>query len=197
MSSGFKLDSGWKTFSVILQPERIKRRLKKEVSKANTKIGRVVRKQIREEIKSGNYDKSAGLTVAINHSKKPLRGIYKHIKVKKLTWNMYFIGVKKDNEQFQLLKAVHDGSTIGVTDKMRTMFRMLWFASKGSLDPARLTGRAGELWKSNQTWYPLRSDTSSISIPERPFIENAFKRSELKLEAKQLWENAIQESLIK
>lgn len=164
-------------------------------------------KHIRQLIRGGEggYEANAELTKEIKGASVPLVGgkadtgginLFQAISSTMLDDFSVFAGVKFVSEKYDIAATLHDGAVIPVTEPMRTMFKMLWWASEGSIDPAQLTGRAAELWRlKSGGWYPLKDSTTTIVIPGRPFIERAFEQPELKREARRNWELAIQDAL--
>jgi hypothetical protein len=160
-------------------------------------------KQIRQLIRGGEggYEANAELTKEIKGASVPLVGgkadtgginLFQAISSTMLDDYAVFAGVKFVSEKYDVAATLHDGAVIPVTERMRTMFKMLWWASEGAIDPSQLTGRAAELWRLKQTgWYPLSDSTTAIVIPGRPFIERAFESGQLKREAQRNWEQAL------
>lgn len=164
-------------------------------------------KHIRQLIRGGEggYEANAELTKEIKGASVPLVGgkadtgginLFQAISSTMLDDYAVFAGVKFVSEKYDIAATLHDGAVIPVTEKMRTMFKMLWWASEGTIDSAQLTGRAAELWRLKKGgWYPIADDTKAIIIPGRPFIERAFESGEIKREARRNWEQAVQRAL--
>jgi len=164
-------------------------------------------KRIRGLIKGGQggFEANAELTKEIKEASVPLVGgkvatgginVFQAISSTMLDDYSVFAGVKFVSEAYDIAETIHGGAVIPVTEKMRTMFRVLWWASEGSIDPADLTGRAAELWRLKPGgWYPLEDSTKAIVIPPRPFIERAFADPELRREARRNWELAVSAAL--
>lgn len=88
---------------------------------------------------------------------------------------------------------VHEGAQTKVTPKMRGMFFALWKASKGELDPGKLTGRAKELFEKMQDgWLPLSKDTEVIVLPGRPWVEIAFRDARMARQVRENWKQALE-----
>lgn len=164
-------------------------------------------KHIRQLIRGGEggYEANAELTKEIKGASVPLVGgkadtgginLFQAISSTMLDDYTVFAGVKFVSEKYDMAATLHDGAVIPVTDKMRTMFRMLFWASEGSIDSGELTGRAAELWRLKKSgWYPLADTTNVIVIPGRPFITRTFESGEIKREARRNWEMAVQHAL--
>jgi len=122
---------------------------------------------------------NAGLTIMIKSGSTPLRDtgdLMDAIQVDRTTKFRYSVGVDDSNPKAHIVKLLHNGGLIPVTDEMRAMFKALWWASEGSLDPGDLTGRARELWQRHPGgWLPLSESTSAIRIPARPFLAKALE----------------------
>lgn len=186
---------------------RFNQAARSEIRKATRKNGLMAVKHIRQLIRGGEggYEANAELTKEIKGASVPLVGgkadtgginLFQAISSTMLDDYTVFAGVKFVSEKYDVAATLHDGAVIPVTEKMRTMFRVLWWASEGSIDPAELTGRAAELWRLKKGgWYPLADSTNAIIIPGRPFIVRAFESGEIKREARRNWELAVQRAL--
>jgi len=210
--------NGFQRFRSVLDPPRFKRVLQKHVGRATAQNGKRLVREMRQKIKGGIPPPNAALTVAIKGSSGTLRdtghGIFQAITSNVLSWDRVEVGVIRRSGAYDIAKTVHDGVTIRVTEKMRWMFRLLYWASIGHLDPAKLTGRAKELWERTSTvkgprgrdpttgrftaggargiWRPIKDSTSAIIIPGRPFAKLAFEDKDAIEWCKQNWEKAVE-----
>lgn len=179
----FKMDKGWKEYADAVEVKRFRRKLNREKKKAFDAIARDIIAKVIEG--NNNFAPNAPLTLLLKQGNTPLkaggknRGLFKSISTKTMGPNKLFVGFTKSNKFYSRAKLLHDGGAIKVTHKMRMMFFALWMVSAGHMEPSKLTGRARELWKLNQEWYPLNEGTKAIKIPGRPFIEEAFKDPEV------------------
>lgn len=175
--------------------------LEKHVASRTKLIGLHAEKLVRKLIKaSGVPPPNAALTAFIKGSSKPLVDhgqVFQSVTSQQQAWNQIFVGILRKDKNYNIAEALHDGKDIPVTDKMRTMFFYLWLASTGRYDPAKLTGRAAELWLRRPAlgWFPLKEDTRIIKIPARPFIKQVFEGPELRGLAEKHWANAVREAL--
>lgn len=204
--ASLKLDTGWARLASALSP-----RARKEVAKACDiaveRAALVAVKLLRAEIQQGTYEKNADLTITIKGSTKPLvdKGrLFQSIGHQRIKRATYFVGVLKSRavrmrgveggvDYLNVARIIHDGATIPVTPKMRSMFKALWLATRD-----KKSRGAGETWKRmpmtklrskrakylaqrarrrGATIFPLSPSTSAIRIPSRPFIRNVFERS--------------------
>jgi len=155
-------------------------------------LGKLGEKQIRKEIEKGRFIRNAALTIAIKGTNEPLKGkgtgaLFQGITSKVIGHRKVFVGVLRGYAKFDVVKAIHEGKSIGVSDRMRSMFRILWLKTK-SPNSTKLTGRAADLWELyDGPWYPLKGSTKVITLPRRPFIERAFRRRELRKLAKRMY----------
>ena len=155
-------------------------------------LGKLGERQIRQEIERGRFIRNAALTIALKGSNEPLKGkgtgaLFQGITSEVIGHRKVFVGVLRGYAKYNVVLAIHEGFSIGVTDRMRNLFRVLWLKTK-SPNSTKLTGRAADLWELYQgPWYPLKDSTKAITLPRRPFIERAFKRRELRKLAERMY----------
>lgn len=193
-------DDGWKRFANALDPKQFQRKLHRNIKNANYFNGKLLATAIRKAIKGGGFEKNAALTVMIKGSgKKPLTDqgeLFKSIAIVVNNDLELFVGIVKDDEQYDLALAVHDGAEIRVTPAMRGLFFSLWQASIGAIPSSKLSGRAAELWeRSPGGWKPLKKSTTRIVIPGRPFTKEALEDDGLKAKMEKNWRWAVEKTL--
>lgn len=193
---GFRIDSGWDEFKRATDAKRFQRKFQRHRKAA---LDQVAREIIRHAIKHGSFERNAALTEMIKGSNEPLVDTGKKL-VRAFRTRFYgkdlFVGIPTTDPIYPQAKAIHEGVTMRVTDKMREMFIMLWLASEGQIGPDQLTGRAAELYKRKSTgWLPLRESTQVIKIPARRFMIEAFGSSEVRTIAEQLFAKAVERTL--
>ncbi len=174
------------------------RRLQRNVRRATALNALAAAKEMRKMIQSGNFKENAPLTVALKHSTKPLvegGDLFQSITVQEINEDEQFVGVLRTEGDFNLVKILHEGVSIPVTPQMRWMFLLLAKASDGTMDPAKLEGRAAELFSKFQGWKPLAASTTTIVIPERPFVRATFESVELIKLCQANWAAACQAAL--
>lgn len=137
-------------------------------------------------IRSMKFKENAELTLDLKGENKPplyeTGDLFEAITVKQINQHSAKIYVPTTHKNYQIYKAIHNGTRIKVTEKMRSMFEMLAMASNGVISPTKLTGRAKELWKKKQKgWKSLDQNTKYIVIPPRPFIRKLFNSEEFRL----------------
>jgi hypothetical protein len=196
MPLAFKRDKGWKKLEQALAPGHAGKIIRKHMRRATMLNGKVAERQIRESIKSGRYDGNAPLTTALKGGDKPLVGptaqMFGAITSRAITDLSVFIGILRTADVYNIALAIHQGTAIKVTKKMRGLFFVLWLASNGSIDPSTLSGRAAELWEQmSGGWLPLKPGTKVITIPGRPFIKQAFADIRLRRKVKENWQMAL------
>lgn len=169
--------------------------MNKHISLATRRNGLLAVRMIRQSIKKGNFEANAALTVDIKGSSKPLvdkGGLFQSVTSKMQGDRSVFAGVLQTDELYNIAVALHDGASVTVTPKMRNMFKALWWASIGTIDPGELKGAAAELWERKPGgWLPLRENTVAILIPGRPFIEGVFNDRVLIDKAIENWQRAL------
>jgi hypothetical protein len=190
-----KMSNEWKRLKKAL--DRNPAAVRKHLKRASAFIGKKGEALIRREISSGSYAPNAPLTIALKGGKnEPLIGdrtgspLFKAITSTVVDDYTVFIGVLQQDDQYNIAIAIHEGATIGVSQKMRNLFYVLWMKEK---DPTiELEGRARELWdKMSGGWKPLKESTKAIIIPPRPFIANAMNSGELQRMAEKFWNQAM------
>lgn len=196
-----KLVGRWRELKALLNPRDFIKRLERNVGKATALNARLVAREMRQTIKRGVSPRNAPLTVALKGSSKTLvdRGeLFKAITGRKVSWDRGFAGVMRqiaggDVETYNLATLLHEGATIAVSDRMRTMFAMLSFAAVGGMDPSKLRGRAAELWKRRPgfPWQALKPETTSIRIPGRKWAEKAIADRALADNLLKNWREAV------
>lgn len=191
----FQMDKGWKRMARAVDSKRFSAQVRKHVALETRRNAQRAVKAIRKNIKSGDFEKNAPLTIHIKGSSKPLidnGDLWKALAIDVSAWNQAFVGILKSDRMYDIAAFLHEGGTVRVTDRMRAMFRMLWFVSQGG-DPGILTGRARELWERQPGgWYPLKESTTAIRVPGRPFITKVFSDAAFKNEMEAAWERAIE-----
>lgn len=190
----FKKDKNWAAFAKALDSKRWAKLAQGNVNRANGRIAFRIRAISRRLIQTKAFDQNAALTVAVKGSSTPLvdtgQGLWGALTIVQPTWDKAFVGVLKSDGKYSIAKALHDGTKIKVTERMRAMFYYLWLKSMGR--NVELTGRALELWERRSTgWKPLKRDTQAISIPERPYILSAFQDPKLRAYAQRQWRDAV------
>ena len=175
------LSGDWRRLRVAINPAAFNQRLKKEVGRATLLNVKIVQKHIRATLQ-GIGPANAPLTIEIKKSKKPLidfGDLRKAIQGRRLKFNLGVAGVNVQSASYNIGLFLHDGGTITVTDRMRNMFKLLFYVSQGRLDPSMLTGRARELYDRNPgvSWRPI--NTGSIKIPGRPFVKQTLEDKSL------------------
>lgn len=162
-------------------------------------MDRVARLIVREAIAAGGFEKNADLTTAIKNGSRPLRDTGKNLNraiSARRDGDRVFVGVPYNHTFYQKARAIHDGATLKVTPKMREMFILLWLASNGEISEDQLSGRAAELYQRKSTgWLPLKSSTRIIKIPARPFMDKAFGADSAKVEMRESFTRAVNETL--
>jgi hypothetical protein len=174
------------------------RRLQRNIRRATGLNALAAAKKMRQVIQSGNFKSNAPLTVALKGSSKPLVAggdLFQSITVQQINEDEQFVGVLRTEGDFNLVAVLHEGATIPVTPAMRWMFLLLSKASNGTMDPSKLEGRASELFSQFQGWKPLAASTTSIVIPERPFVRITFESADLIATCKANWAAACQAAL--
>ncbi|KKN36509.1 hypothetical protein LCGC14_0772950 [marine sediment metagenome] len=164
----------------ILNPRRFKQSLEKNVKRSMTRIGVFGQSEIVDAIDRKTFAPNAPLTVALKGHSTPLVGeapgaLRQSIDFDVPKWNIVDIGVLrrrtqpgedgKPDDVMDIAAAVHEGSTIKVTEKMR-----LFFAAIG---------------------HPLNPATTVIVVPGRPFLRVLLSRRSISF-MKREWEKAVQ-----
>jgi len=198
MSMYFRKDKNWQKFAKALDSNRWRSLAQRNIEVATGRVAHAIKATVKKKIQKKEFEANAALTVSIKKSSTPLVdkgiGIFGAIAVQQPEWNTAFIGVLRSDRRYNIARALHNGTNIKVTPKMRAMFRFLWLASEGR--DVQLTGAAAALFgRMNHGWKPLRDSTKAIKIPARPFIKDAVDAPEVKRFAQQQWRDAVQRTL--
>lgn len=178
MQFTFQMGKGWKEYMNATDAKRFQAKF----ARMRRKALQLVAVEIMEwaiESGSSNFARNAQLTIEIKGGSTPMRDqrklLRKALKTKMVGQSAVFIGVPQGSRYFGIVKGLHDGMTIPVTEKMRLMFFALAAVSNGTAPASMLTGRAKELYKRKPTgWRQISRGTKVIRIPGRPFIAEAF-----------------------
>jgi hypothetical protein len=159
-------------------------------------VGVNVARSVRDQIQKGRYQPNAALTVALKGSNEPLKGkrtgeLWQAITHQVIDDFTVFVGVLRSHGDYNIAAAVHQGTTIGVTSKMRAMFFALWKMTIGVPGAELTSKRAQQLWEWNKVWYPISRATKAIVIPARPFMTRAFRSQETKQIVKKILTEAL------
>lgn len=194
----------WRAFEAAIDPKKYGPRLKKHIKRATARNALILQKGVRKEIRTGVPPTNAALTKALKGGDKPLVGtagsdLFNSITHEVTSWDRAIVGVIRRNEDgIDIAQVVHDGVTIGVSQKMRNLFYALAAASRLG-DASHLEGRALELWVmgggTKTEWHPLKPTTLAIVIPPRPYLRYATQEPSTKRAIKANWDKAVEDSL--
>jgi len=179
---------GFEELQDILDPAKFTTRITRHVKRATSKNALVGVGMIKRAIDSGKFASNKPMTSAIKGSSRPLvdsgqlkLAITKQVK----TWYLANIGVirsktvtdaqGRSEDVLSIAKVLHEGATIAVTPKMRRYFALM----------SR---------KFPDQWFPLKADTTSITIPPRPFLLAAISDKAV-LIYQTNWAAAVQKAL--
>lgn len=175
---GLSLTGDWDRLRRALDSNKFTRALRRNVVPAMGQSAQELQSRVR---RPSGLAPNAALTIMVKGRNDPLRDtgdLLSSVEVKKQGPFRFVIGVSGNSRSARLAEFLHEGGQIPVTDAMRNMFRLLWLASIGKLDPGKLRGRARELYARQPTgWKPLRPTTSVIRIPARPFLRQALEEA--------------------
>lgn len=184
---------------------RFRTKLRKHVGKATNDAARLIEREIKKRIRSGQFVKNAPLTQLLKRGRRPLieKGelVRRKIVHRRLAWDRAWVGVPRSVAKFGLIVADHGGpngtqpTLIPVTKRMRFMFTMLSWKSHGW--DVNLTGRALELWNKNPNikWRALSKSTTHIVIPPRPFIRDVWLDQRVMQNVVRFWTDAVIQAL--
>lgn len=203
---GVKLSNAWMTFRVLLAPRGFDHRLRTEVCKATRVNGLLLRRLIRQKIRSVVPPALSPMTAGVKGSSKPLvdRGdLWKSVTSSPQSWDKAFVGVLRTaqapdgGDLYDVAKTLHNGASITVTDRMRGMFVMLARVATGRMHRDKLRGRARELFdrRPDFPWKPLAPGTTAIHIPARPFIRLVIEDPAVQAQLKANWDAAVEKAI--
>jgi len=202
-------DKGWLRYKRALNPSSYTATLKRHVGKATERNGLLAVREVRREIRRGVPPTNALLTRQLKGGGKPLVGtsgadLFNAVTSNLVAWHTVVVGVKRMTSHgghFNVAEIVHEGAEIKVTPAMRTMFRLLFWASEqynsGRPVTVHLEGRARELWmmSKRKRFYPLKDSTTTIVIPPRPFFRYAFRERSLHRAIERNWADAVNRAI--
>lgn len=185
---------GVKELHRALGPAQLRRSLHTHMRRATALNALAAQREIRQAIQTGDFSANTALTAAIKGSSKPL--VDKGLLFKSITHVVEddftaFVGVMRTDSAFNVALSLHEGFEANVTPAMRGLFFVLWQASTGELPPAELDGRAAELFERYQDWRPLAPTTTTIVTAPRPFVDAAFRSSNLRGVVEKNWTMAL------
>lgn len=208
--TGVKKGPGWDALKVklgALGMTSADATLKTEVAKATRLNCLLGVRYMRDYIaKSTGLDPNAVLTRLVKRSSRALVDtgqMRQAVTFRIKEWKTGFAGIARNagvgGATFNVAIIVHDGATIPVTAKMRTLFELLAQASEGKRDPAKLTGRAADLWKRTKRfkWRRLSKGTTQIVIPARPFVSYTVLDLNLQEAVRENYEIAVKNAIAK
>jgi len=200
--TGVTLDLGWKRFAGMLHPSKFARHLDGQMKRANGLVGMRLKGQAKRHIASGSggYKANRPLTVFIKGSSLPLADdgdLVGSINYHVVSPYHVEIGVMRASPFADIAEIVHEGRTIPVTAKMRSMFFMLWLRSQGH--PVPLSGRAKELWnrRPERGWLRLGDTKRAIIIPPRPFMMFVSTDPSVRVWIEKQWLSALKAAFSK
>lgn len=179
------IQKGWKAFKQMLDQRRFSKALRREMPKAMRRAGEILEDEYKEAINKGKIGpRNKPLTIAIKkHEARLLDSgrMRDAIQTELVAWNTVIVGIPKGTPAYRVAKIVSEGARIEVTERMRSMFMVLWKVSEGQLPVSRLEGRAAELYsRFPGPWFPLSRRKKVIRIPPRPFIQRTFKKKSIR-----------------
>jgi hypothetical protein len=191
-----RLTGNWAGFERALEGRTFNAAARKNMRRAMGLVGVNVARSVRDQIQKGRYQPNAALTVALKGSNEPLKGkrtgeLWQAITHQVIDDFTVFVGVLRSHGDYNIAAAVHQGTTIGVTSKMRAMFFALWKMTIGVPGAELTSKRAQQLWEWNKVWYPISRATKAIVIPARPFMTRAFRSQETKQIVKKILTEAL------
>jgi len=196
MATEWKKTGDWGKLSRAFRKHQFSSAMRKHIRRATELNGLLGVRTIRKVIQAGNFKPNKPLTTAIKGSTKPLvdnsSSLFQAIGQKIVDDKTVFVGVLKTDRFYNVGVALHEGTEITVTQRMRNLFYVLWKVSIGDWQPSKLSGRAAELWERMPGgWERLKPNTPAIVIPSRPFVKAAFDLPDLRKKARKNWEAAV------
>jgi hypothetical protein len=186
-----KLEMGkeWEEFERQIKPALFKQRLEREARRATTWNLVHAKDEIRRRIKAGRYEPNSERTAHIKGSTTPLIDMgtfWRNITEQRITAFEGIVGVirsrpivkrqkegRRVSSLFSVAAALHDGTVIRVTPKMRR-----YFAYMARKHPGK--------------WWPIKPSTTIMVIKPRPFIDEPMNDPMLKTIVVGKWVNAVE-----
>lgn len=154
---------------------------------------------------SRRYAANAFLTRDLKGSSTPLidhGDLIGNIQIKRAQGGAVFVGfirgkkVRRKGPDFvDFARNLHEGGTIVVTSKMRTMFWMLHLVSTGQAQESTLKGRAAAIWDRIKTKgiiiNPIGKGTKGLLYPSRPFMREPLEDPYFQRRCAENWKRAL------
>lgn len=169
---------GYETFLQMLKGGEYNRIFRMGLRNANKKLAVLGAARLSQEVRSGQHAPNSPLTAWLKKSSKPLvdhGDLLSSVSSKVGSrWYSFYVGTKRRTPSGKNLShMLETGFTIKVTPKMRALF---WHWAKES----------GGQFKG------LKSSTTSIRVPPRPYMKQAFFNDKTFMGTVQLeWKNVI------
>lgn len=209
MTIKLELTGFWNRVDAMLDPGKWERALTLEIDRATRINCMYLAREVRQRIRGRKYRENATLTAILKGSSNPTplvdRGdLFKAITWKRIGRGTYLTGIlrtartARDEETAQLAINLHEGKSIAVTERMRTMFWHLSMYSKGEMSMADLTGRARELagrLKKGAVVHELGPNVRYIVIPPRPFLVEPFTDPAVRRKIIENWRQGVERAL--
>lgn len=167
--------SDLEAYAKYLEPKGFKERLDRNMKRATLNNAVYFSGKVDENIRDGNWEANSGLTKILKNSSLPLidnADLVNSLTVEPARPAMaVFVGLHRANERgISIVKALHDGVTFNVTDRMRAFFR--WMASQFP------------------EVKPLKASTTHITIPARPFFREVLENPKIQQRMAKIWAEA-------
>lgn len=214
-----KLNVGWVRMAKVLSPAA-RTTVKLAGNEALGQVAFLAEKLVRQELTNARTEKNADLTIALKGSTKPLvdKGrLFQAITSKRVAPGVFFVGVLKRRvvegksegtslDIVNIAEAIHDGISIPVTNRMRGLFRALWWATRrhylrgermaiSKLKSKRAQYLARRAYRLGNEIFPLKPGTTSIRIPSRPFVRNVFESAAAKAQMRAMFSRKMRAAL--
>jgi hypothetical protein len=203
----FYLSGKWDQLRVAFDPAKFAARGRALVRIATEQNGMFVAGRMKRLIRQGGFEPNAALTTVIKRSTKPLFDhgqLIQAITHQTVNYSTVFVGVLKSSRSkrgeplVNIIPGLHDGTTITITRKMRSLFWFLWLVTSGKMKEEKLRGRAREIYErigNKRIIKPLSPASTAIRIPGRPFMKQAFEDPKTILLVRRQWVRAISRAM--
>lgn len=151
--------TGIGTWEALTSGKIVRKVLREQVSLANKKLAPKMISKVRQDIRERHFKKNAILTEFLKGSSLPLvdnADLLNSVSARhKSAWEFHVGVIREDKAGNSIAFILHEGATRKVSAKMRSFFRAQAAETRGLVRP-------------------LRSSTTAIRIPARPFLKYSF-----------------------
>jgi hypothetical protein len=176
MAVGFVMKGQWDKMRALLD---VRVWDKQVIPAVHSALGVVAKDIARSALPQDGLAKHAPLTADIRGGGPVLvdSGDLAHAIIAKRLPQGWWVGVPRSSPHYVKAEALENGAVIKVTDKMRSLFFVLWLVSQGKMAASELDEPAAKMFARYPDWPMLSDSTTDLRLPPRPFMRAAFAKN--------------------